>query len=111
MDFKSGDADEVFSMGNFSKHDELEEFLRRFRPVSVPIEENECSTVIEGMTGKYAVFNHLLEQVDNRILFFDPILFIVCCYPLDRFAAKSINLRSAYALIYYAGNMALVKAP
>ncbi|KAL7612461.1 hypothetical protein Lser_V15G07150 [Lactuca serriola] len=33
-------------MGNFSKHDELEEFLRRFCPVSMPIEENECSTVI-----------------------------------------------------------------
>ncbi|XP_023752138.1 uncharacterized protein LOC111900487 [Lactuca sativa] len=71
-DFKSGDADEVFSMGNFSKHDELEEFLRRFRPVSVPVEENECSTVVEGMT-VCATY-----KGDGSVRYFDAIVDGVC---------------------------------
>ncbi|KAI3509660.1 hypothetical protein L1887_25109 [Cichorium endivia] len=41
--------DEVFSIANFSTHHEIEEFLRRFRPVSVPVELGECSSVIQGM--------------------------------------------------------------
>nr|XP_043620080.1 uncharacterized protein LOC122591922 [Erigeron canadensis] len=42
--------DEVFSVSDFSSSDDVDEFRRRFRAETVPVEDNECTKVIEGMT-------------------------------------------------------------
>ncbi|KAF5812174.1 putative SAWADEE domain-containing protein [Helianthus annuus] len=48
-DFVQSFYDEVFSVANFSTHSEIEQFLLRFRPVSKPVEDYECSGIIQGM--------------------------------------------------------------
>ncbi|KAL4555349.1 hypothetical protein LXL04_037967 [Taraxacum kok-saghyz] len=66
--FESSDDDEVFSTANFSKHHEIEEFLDRFRPVSVPFDHDECSTLIEG-TKVCATYTY-----DGSVRYFDAIV-------------------------------------
>ncbi|XP_076884279.1 protein SAWADEE HOMEODOMAIN HOMOLOG 2-like isoform X2 [Bidens hawaiensis] len=41
--------DEIYSVADFNTHREIEQFLSRFRTVSEPVEDNECSRVLEGM--------------------------------------------------------------
>ncbi|XP_071700779.1 uncharacterized protein [Rutidosis leptorrhynchoides] len=48
--FKPIENDEVFSITDFKDQDQLDEFIARFRPVSLVLDDNECSRVIEGMT-------------------------------------------------------------
>ncbi|KAL4555346.1 hypothetical protein LXL04_037964 [Taraxacum kok-saghyz] len=67
-DFVESFHDEVFSTTDFSSHREIEEFLRRFRQTSEPIEEHECSRVIEGMTVSATYTS------DGLVRFFDAIV-------------------------------------
>ncbi|XP_023752139.1 uncharacterized protein LOC111900488 [Lactuca sativa] len=67
-DFVESFHDEVFSIADFSTHREIEQFLLRFRPTSMPIEENECSKVIEGMMVS-ATYTR-----DGLVRFFDAIV-------------------------------------
>ncbi|CAI9294906.1 unnamed protein product [Lactuca saligna] len=67
-DFVESFHDEVFSISDFSTHREIEQFLLRFRPTSMPIEENECSKVIEGMMVS-ATYTR-----DGLVRFFDAIV-------------------------------------
>ncbi|KAJ9560723.1 hypothetical protein OSB04_005883 [Centaurea solstitialis] len=67
-DFEDSCFDEVFSIADFSTKSELQEFLPRFRRVSVPIEDNECSRVISGMI-VCATY-----KGDGSVRFFDAIV-------------------------------------
>ncbi|XP_076928654.1 uncharacterized protein LOC143592670 [Bidens hawaiensis] len=42
-------SDEVFTIADFSTHRQIQQFLRKFRPVSEPIDDNECSRLTQGM--------------------------------------------------------------
>ncbi|KAI3509658.1 hypothetical protein L1887_25107 [Cichorium endivia] len=68
MDFVQSCHDEIFSIADFSTHREIEQFLLRFRPTSEPIDENECSKVIEGMTVSATY------TTDGLVRFFDAIV-------------------------------------
>ncbi|KAK9056822.1 hypothetical protein SSX86_024186 [Deinandra increscens subsp. villosa] len=71
-DFVQSYNDEVFSVSDFPTGKEIERFLRRFRPESLPIEDNECSRVAEGfmICGAYAR--------DGQLRYFDAIVDAVC---------------------------------
>ncbi|KAK9075524.1 hypothetical protein SSX86_003848 [Deinandra increscens subsp. villosa] len=68
QDFIESHFDEVFSIADLSTHHEIEQLIRKFRPVSVPLEDNECSKVIEGM--KVCAIYRRGEEV----LYFDAIV-------------------------------------
>ncbi|KAI3786411.1 hypothetical protein L1987_40063 [Smallanthus sonchifolius] len=67
-DFIQSYFDEVYSIANFLTHHEIEQFLKRFRPVSELIEYNECSRVIEGM--KVCA----MYKGADEVLYFDAIV-------------------------------------
>nr|GEV13785.1 putative SAWADEE domain-containing protein [Tanacetum cinerariifolium] len=50
QDFLDSKFDEVFTVNDFKNIDDVSKFLRRFRPVSVAVEDNECAKVTENMT-------------------------------------------------------------
>ncbi|KAI3695356.1 hypothetical protein L1987_78352 [Smallanthus sonchifolius] len=67
-DFIQSYFDEVYSIADFWTHHEIEQFLKRFRPVSGMIEDNECSRVIEGM--KVCA----MYKGADEVLYFDAIV-------------------------------------
>lgn len=67
-DFVDSYFDEVFSIADFSTKSDLQEFIRRFRCASVPIEDNECSRVIADMV-VCATY-----KGDGSVRFFDAIV-------------------------------------
>ncbi|KVI10598.1 hypothetical protein Ccrd_010987 [Cynara cardunculus var. scolymus] len=67
-DFVHSYYDEVFSVADFSTKSELQEFLHRFRRLSEPIEDNECSRVIADMM-VCATY-----KGDGSVRFFDAIV-------------------------------------
>ncbi|XP_076886331.1 protein SAWADEE HOMEODOMAIN HOMOLOG 2-like [Bidens hawaiensis] len=40
---------EVFSVADFNTHCDIEQLIHKFRPVSKPVEDNECSILVQGM--------------------------------------------------------------
>ncbi|KAI3769528.1 hypothetical protein L6452_00634 [Arctium lappa] len=98
-DFMDSYYDEIFSIADFSTKSDLQEFIRRFRRVSVPIEDNECSRVIADMV-VCATY-----KGDGSVRFFDAIVDAVFLFSQLRCITKSICLRSVYAPIYWSGSM------
>ncbi|XP_076884249.1 protein SAWADEE HOMEODOMAIN HOMOLOG 2-like [Bidens hawaiensis] len=49
-DFLQTYFDEVFTVTDFNTHGEIEQLIRKFRPISKPVEDNECSRLTEGVT-------------------------------------------------------------
>ncbi|XP_071701520.1 uncharacterized protein [Rutidosis leptorrhynchoides] len=72
-EFPQSYYDEVFSIDDFSNHSDIDEFIGRFRDVSQPIEDNECSKVIQGMT-----VCAICRGFDGSIRYFDAIVDDVC---------------------------------
>lgn len=50
QDFVDSTFDEVFTVKEFQNLDDVSKFVRRFRLVSVAVEDNECAKVTENMT-------------------------------------------------------------
>ncbi|KAJ0582757.1 putative SAWADEE domain-containing protein [Helianthus annuus] len=75
-DFVQSFYDEVFSVANFSTHSEIEQFLLRFRPVSKPVEDYECSGIIQGML-VCAIYRN-----KDEALYFDAVVDAVCILSL-----------------------------
>nr|XP_043618651.1 uncharacterized protein LOC122590518 isoform X2 [Erigeron canadensis] len=68
---KTTENDEVFSISDFSNQEQIDAFRNKFRPVSAPIEDNECAKVIQGMIvcaaysddGNYRYFDAVVDAV------------------------------------------------
>lgn len=64
-----GCYDEVFDASGFHSLETLEEFENRFRPVSIQLQDTDCSKVVKGLR---VCASHAFN--DNDIRFFDAIL-------------------------------------
>ncbi|XP_057460557.1 uncharacterized protein LOC130751049 isoform X1 [Actinidia eriantha] len=62
-------ADERFRPGDFESAEAVDEFVRRFRPISQQLQDRECSRVVEGMA-VCASFAFL----DDDIRFYDAVV-------------------------------------
>ncbi|XP_076928644.1 protein SAWADEE HOMEODOMAIN HOMOLOG 1-like isoform X1 [Bidens hawaiensis] len=60
--------DEVFSVTDFSTHRDIEQLIHKFRPVSKPVEDNECSRLTEGMLVCAIYRRH------DEVLYYDAIV-------------------------------------
>ncbi|KAL8238053.1 hypothetical protein R6Q59_019134 [Mikania micrantha] len=71
-DFVQSFDDEIFNVSDFSTDDDIGAFCRRFRPESVPIDDNECSRVTEGFMVCAAYTG------DTQLRYFDAVVDAVC---------------------------------
>lgn len=71
-DFVQSSNDELFSISDLSTHHDIQIFLRRFRPESQPINDNECSRVTQGFM-VCAAYSR-----DKQMRYFDAIVDAVC---------------------------------
>ncbi|XP_022036258.1 uncharacterized protein LOC110938093 isoform X2 [Helianthus annuus] len=60
--------DEVFSIADFSSHCEIEQFVQRFRPFSNPVQDYECSRIVQGVIVCAAYRRH------EEVRYFDAIV-------------------------------------
>lgn len=67
-DFPESIHDEVFNSGDFATSEAVDKFRERFRPLSRPLEDSECSIVVEGML-VCATF-----KGDGQVRFFDAVV-------------------------------------
>lgn len=70
------DQDEVFDANNLTSFKDIAEFRRRFRPMSVQIQDNECSQVTKGTLVCVA---HAICPDDRR--FYDAVVYKVSFPP------------------------------
>ncbi|KAM0072805.1 putative SAWADEE domain-containing protein [Helianthus debilis subsp. tardiflorus] len=60
--------DEVFSIADFTTHREIEQFVQRFRPFSNPVQDYECSRIVQGVIVCAAYRRH------EEVRYFDAIV-------------------------------------
>ncbi|XP_076886330.1 uncharacterized protein LOC143536160 [Bidens hawaiensis] len=76
-------SDEVFTIADFSTHRQTQQFLHKFRPVSEPIDDNECSRLTQGMR-VCAVY----RGKQKPLRYYDAIVDAVCTYFFSNFRAS-----------------------
>ncbi|XP_008380013.4 uncharacterized protein [Malus domestica] len=63
------DHDEVYEVNELSSFNDIDEFSRRFRPLSVQVQDTECSQVVKGML---VCASHSIRHGDRR--FYDAVV-------------------------------------
>lgn len=69
--------DQVFSARDFKDRKKLDDFVKRFRPTTVQVQDYECNRVVEGMT-----VSACLQLDEEEVKFFDAVVDKVCVFLL-----------------------------